>query len=579
MQIGREMTDLISGRDNPLRKVQEVALKPAGLADDFTLGVLWNAIEIELGQTYEGDKRTEEFYKLVGDRLTDVIDRTQVVDTVFHRPQIMRDRDSLVKISTSFMAEPIKGYNMLVNAARSGDVGRIARTGVTFVATSILVSMAAGLSDALRDKEKEKGREGFWDSYWSKVAGINGNFFESNVFDNINPLNMIPFGKDIWGIAGGYTPSRPDLQAVQRLIKAGQGWLKVFDGTAGQVSAKLITDTISALSTATGIPASNIYRDVMSVIDTLNPRIIVGEGGVPAKLMYERYASALLAEDEDKALEYYNALIEAGTKLSTVHTGIRAAIKANFEAGKINRETYIQQMIDATDYDDVKNNIIKQWFTAGEIDEAEAKRLLLKFTNDDEAKEQFRTLERWKHDRENDADSYRILNKFLDAVRTGKNLRAVVTEYTDPNKYAYDSKYLAGQITEAFKQEYIDNPTQRSRLKGYMLNAYTLLGYDREKKSGDIDRWLMKYDSEDFENAITTGVNLKAVIDEKIKYSTAKNPKGVIISQVTATFADQYKKMTPTERAKIKPRLIDAYVMLGYDRAYSSKKIDKWLTD
>jgi hypothetical protein len=31
---------------------------------------------------------------------------------------------------------------------------------------------------------------------------------------------------------------------------------------------------------------------------------------------------------------------------------------------------------------------------------------------------------------------------------------------------------------------------ERARLKGYLLNAYVLLGYDRSKKSKDIDKWL-----------------------------------------------------------------------------------------
>jgi hypothetical protein len=31
---------------------------------------------------------------------------------------------------------------------------------------------------------------------------------------------------------------------------------------------------------------------------------------------------------------------------------------------------------------------------------------------------------------------------------------------------------------------------ERAKIKGYLLNAYSLLGYDRNKKSRDIDKWL-----------------------------------------------------------------------------------------
>ena len=32
--------------------------------------------------------------------------------------------------------------------------------------------------------------------------------------------------------------------------------------------------------------------------------------------------------------------------------------------------------------------------------------------------------------------------------------------------------------------------TERASLKGYLLNAYAALGYDRSKKSKDIDAWV-----------------------------------------------------------------------------------------
>jgi hypothetical protein len=33
---------------------------------------------------------------------------------------------------------------------------------------------------------------------------------------------------------------------------------------------------------------------------------------------------------------------------------------------------------------------------------------------------------------------------------------------------------------------------ERANLKGYLLNAYVLLGYNRNDKSKDIDKWLEK---------------------------------------------------------------------------------------
>ena len=77
---------------------------------------------------------------------------------------------------------------------------------------------------------------------------------------------------------------------------------------------------------------------------------------------------------------------------------------------------------------------------------------------------------------------------FYEAVRTGKNLKAVIQGYTSNG---VKTSTLASQITSYFKPLYIQmTNSERARLKGYLLNAYVLLGYDRNEKSKDIDKWL-----------------------------------------------------------------------------------------
>ena len=46
--------------------------------------------------------------------LSEIVDQTQVVDSVLHRSQIMRSQDKLVQMATAFMAEPTKSYNLLI---------------------------------------------------------------------------------------------------------------------------------------------------------------------------------------------------------------------------------------------------------------------------------------------------------------------------------------------------------------------------------------------------------------------------------------------------------------------------------
>jgi hypothetical protein len=80
------------------------------------------------------------------------------------------------------------------------------------------------------------------------------------------------------------------------------------------------------------------------------------------------------------------------------------------------------------------------------------------------------------------------MGDFYEAVRTGKDLKAVINRYVENG---VEKKTLAQQITTHFKPIYLESTkVERANLKGYLVNAYVLLGYDRAKKSKDIDAWL-----------------------------------------------------------------------------------------
>ena len=60
--------------------------------------------------------------------------------------------------------------------------------------------------------------------------------------------------------------------------------------------------------------------------------------------------------------------------------------------------------------------------------------------------------------------------------------------------YGVSGKSIATQITKLYKDEYVKlyrtNRGKAANLKAYILTAYQSAGYDRAKKSKDIDRWL-----------------------------------------------------------------------------------------
>lgn len=116
---GKQVKDLILGRHKAGDRFSEAMMALPGIMDNLTWGRLWKACEYEIADTTDLKAGTDEFYRAVGKRFTEIIDKTQVVDSVFHRSQIMRSKNFGNQLATAFMAEPTKSYNAVMGAIRS----------------------------------------------------------------------------------------------------------------------------------------------------------------------------------------------------------------------------------------------------------------------------------------------------------------------------------------------------------------------------------------------------------------------------------------------------------------------------
>lgn len=130
----------------------------------------------------------------------------------------------------------------------------------------------------------------------------------------------------------------------------------------------------------------------------------------------------------------------------------------------------------------------REAYLNGEIDRSKAMDMLVQYGGKD-TNDAYWELKKWDYIVANGSDDgYSKYNSFHEAVRTGKNLRAVISEYTT---YGVTASTLSGQITSYFKPLYINmTNSERASIKGYLLNAYELLGYNRNEKNKDINKWL-----------------------------------------------------------------------------------------
>lgn len=258
MDTARGMKDILMNRNG----LRDIAMKPAGWADSKTWGKLWNAVKAEIQDTTDLKLGSVEFLEAAGERFSEIIDRTQVVDSVLHRSQMMRSEKFIDKTVTSFMSEPTKSYNMLRSAVRDVQKNgwkragkRLVRVAVTHTVTSIATALAAALIDAMRDDDKEKS----WAEKYLSAAG-------ENTLDNLSPLNMLPYLRDAASLFSGYSLTRQEMAGLTDVVNAGRNWVSYFQGDSKYSIAWLIKNSAASISKLTGIPVAAATREFEALI-------------------------------------------------------------------------------------------------------------------------------------------------------------------------------------------------------------------------------------------------------------------------------------------------------------------------
>jgi len=235
--------------------------------DEFAWKRLWYAAEKKVEATTDLKKGTEEYYKAAADIFNDVIDKTQVVDSVLTRTDAMKSKSGLVKLTTSFMSEPSKTYNMVYRAYSDykkgkGNAGELLGVMSGYVLSAAAAAAAASVLSAMRDKDKEKKYGERWlDAF---VGGFT---------DNINPIGYIPFLKDAVEIAmnaGKWNNGSNDLttKPIADAVKA----VKSLHDAMNEDSKLGVVGNLykaSNMLDIAGIPMSNTLRDMGALYDTL----------------------------------------------------------------------------------------------------------------------------------------------------------------------------------------------------------------------------------------------------------------------------------------------------------------------
>ena len=248
--------------------------------DELAFTMIWEAVKREVAAKSGLTRGTEAYFRRCGERFTEVIDQTQVVDSIFQRTELATEK-GLARLWTSFMSEPFKQYNMLWRAGwdlkeawRSGNKAamkqarnQMIRTSASVVLSSVAAAAAKSLISAMRDDDDEKKEKD--ESGKTVTVGVRGfgqkylEAFLPNLLDNATgllPLVGNWLGSFITGET--YNSSSMDsalLDSITRMWQAlGKGDYEMAWYRGLQV-----------VSNATGLGLGNAYRDGKALFTTL----------------------------------------------------------------------------------------------------------------------------------------------------------------------------------------------------------------------------------------------------------------------------------------------------------------------
>nr|DAP02568.1 MAG TPA: Large polyvalent protein-associated domain 3 [Caudoviricetes sp.] len=491
----------------------------AGLADDMTWGALWNACAAEIRDTTTLEEGTEAFNRRVGERFGEVIDKTQVVDSPFHRSMGMRSGNNIWKTMTAFMSEPIKSYNMLYRAVadlrQSGWKDKAAwqravRSGTVFAAQNIINSLLAAVIDVFRDDDRD---ETLAEKYFGHTL--------ENFLEGINPLETIPLAGDLLeSLAPMLEGENPDFSNFQSDLG--------YEGLANLLTAAYdlynslgdykkndyyaIYKLISALGQVMGIPIGNAWRMVNSILQTAGVEITPYtklatpytaaehaikeiEAGRSGQATVDAYAEARGAEMLETQPEKYTD-IQSAQNFAGNEVYRAMAILLSRENEAIPLTYAARERADTAEVDRIRAELTAKGYPAEVVDEA-----ILIYASDMQEQKSY-------GEKEYQAQFYhtRHLEKAIDGgnLQDIRNIRAELIR----DSTAQDPTATVDQAGLSYvKQQYLQAYESGASTQGLKRIATEIFGATEEQ----LQNWLLDDRSGDFYTALeaydTTAAN------------------------------------------------------------------------
>ena len=567
MDTGRSTESvLLPKKRKAIEKLSDGGMFLAGMGDTVTWMNIWAAAERQVkAANKELDVGSDAFYQQVAKVFSDCIDRTQTVDSLLHRSELMRQNTFGVKMITTFMGEPLKQYNELMDAYLEYKHGNsvnakraLAKGAWQFTRAAIVAAAVDSLVAALRNLNDD---DPFWKQWLARFAGnyeedmsaaeMAGEFIFSSVGSQLNILNYVPIARDWVEQAQGYDVTRADMGTMDAFMDAAKG---IFNEK--KPLAYRITTLIGALGDIAGLGTTNVIKEAKRIWNFINVTgEKIGMDTVPMQYALLRWEKKLGVTTNLSAYADLMLKAEEQGRKDFAEKIRQDMLEAGAEEDNIDSKMYKLQVEDLTG---IKNASYEKTYAAlGAAMKAGDKNLQAALTK--ELKRAGRTDEQIENGLVNWLkEDPRVISAAQKALAGDVTLKGRVVKELRNEGFPYAGKAV-NQLQNKLESDAKNEAAPKTE----------------KKKEPEYDPLYSTYD---LQTAIENGSDVDDIMedlrkqgksDTSIKSSLTSAIKPVYIALMNGTASDKQ------QAKKLKQRLMQ----LDLENKYTSDAIDKWLKE
>ena len=395
--VGQRTIDYITDRKEEskfgraMSKADDILGSLPGKMDELTWCHIWNAIKAETADKY--NLKGEELLNKASERFDEVINLSQVYDSVLAKSVNMNSKSALMKSATAFMAEPTVTWNMFTDALRSKKKGYITKAMSAIILQTVVNAGLKALIQAARNSSDDDKDKSYVEKY---VKAFSGDVFGTyGLTGDVSPLTWIPFVKDVVNIFEGYDVERADMTLISDVADAYKKVSKAYFGD-GDVNSKVDAGEEMAQSLAAffGIPLKNVLRDYNAIKNLFND--VINKNMTSTKQVGKAFMEGMGFEYSNK--KYINEYISTGdrTTIKDIEDNKRKELKEKYP---LYSDKQIEAKVNAYVKSQITSQIKSRYLDGDEKEKAEIIDFMKKsklYLNDKKKDESRKTVREWE---------------------------------------------------------------------------------------------------------------------------------------------------------------------------------------